>query len=101
MIHWTYLELSDPPWEGYGDLPNRLPDNKEEAMGFGEDLLQFRQTEKKITIDVGWYPEADYQGHFKCQVIENENWEKPLNFVDIYDPAAVWSWLQESITKYS
>lgn len=45
-----------------------------------EDLLQIKYGDNYL-IDVGWYPESEVEGCFIIQVIENENWAKPISSI--------------------
>lgn len=47
-----------------------------------EDLLHCSFPEENITIDLGWYGDLSRnKGEFKIHIIENENWEVPLNVI--------------------
>lgn len=42
-----------------------------------EDLIQVQYNES-ILIDIGWYPEFSTYGSFIVNVVENADWENPL-----------------------
>ena len=45
-----------------------------------EDLLQCTFPEEDVVIDLGWYGDIHAnKGEFKILVIQNENWEIPIN----------------------
>ena len=45
---------------------------------FSEDILNMVNTEHNILLDIGWYPEFNRDGHYGLVVIENNEWQKPL-----------------------
>ncbi|WP_294154739.1 hypothetical protein [uncultured Clostridium sp.] len=45
---------------------------------FSEDILNMVNSEHNILLDVGWYPEFSIDGHFGLIVIENNEWQRPL-----------------------
>jgi len=47
-----------------------------------EDLLQCTFPEEDIIIDLGWYGDIKTnKGGFRIYIIQNENWEIPLNIL--------------------
>lgn len=44
-----------------------------------EDLLQVKY-DNGYLLDVGWYPEYDFNGTFVVQVVKDENWELPIYY---------------------
>lgn len=64
--------------------PEELSEQDEKWLySFNEDILYMysdvKQTEnQRLSIDLGWYPDGEPNGHFKLQAILNEKWEKPL-----------------------
>lgn len=47
----------------FNDLPAEEPskENVEQSYDYKEDLLQIRNEKSNLLIDVGWYPEGDYE----------------------------------------
>ena len=46
---------------------------------FSEDMFNMVNSEKKLIIDVGWYPQFDVNGHFGLIVIKDNVWLKPID----------------------
>jgi hypothetical protein len=47
-----------------------------------EDLFQCEFPEESIIIDLGWYGDImSSKGKFKIQIIQDENWEVPVNVI--------------------
>jgi hypothetical protein len=48
---------------------------------FGEDLLQIRNDDKGLLLDVGWYPSWEPTGEYVLRILEadaeNYDWEHP------------------------
>jgi hypothetical protein len=45
---------------------------------FLQDLLQLKQINKSIILDLGWIPEANPEGSYHLQIIANEDWSTPI-----------------------
>lgn len=43
-----------------------------------EDIVNIVNYESNIMVDVGWYPEFSHNGHYGLVVIENNEWQKPI-----------------------
>lgn len=43
-----------------------------------EDIVNIVNYESNIMVDVGWYPEFSKNGHYGLVVIENNEWQKPI-----------------------
>jgi hypothetical protein len=41
-----------------------------------EDILLAEYVD--YSIDVGWYPEFDLNGHFSVMIVKNDDWENPI-----------------------
>ncbi|CAL8895592.1 hypothetical protein MHH54_09175 [Bacillus sp. FSL K6-4563] len=71
-------------WEiSYNSLTELDPallnkDEHDKWLNFTEDLLQIKNSKKNILLDVGWYPEADPEGVYGLDVVEDFNWENPV-----------------------
>lgn len=47
-----------------------------------EDLLQCSFPEENMVIDLGWYGDlVSNKGEFRIYIIEDENWEVPVNVI--------------------
>jgi hypothetical protein len=54
---------------------------KEQIWELNEDILQAVYSDNEgnhYTLDLGWYPEFDINGHFTICLIKNYDWENPL-----------------------
>lgn len=59
--------------------PDELaPDSKAWLSDFKRDLLKLRHDEKRLMLDVEWYPECSPAGHYALKLIKNGNWNSPL-----------------------
>lgn len=71
-------------WNHFRDVDvETLDPNKEDDWLFlVQDITYIvRNDEHKVNhicVDLGWYPEADPNGKFILYVIQNQDWEKPL-----------------------
>lgn len=62
----------------YLDMDIDLKKNfEEQKWSYKEDMLQIG-FDDTFTIDVGWTPEHESNGHFVLTVVKNYNWYKPL-----------------------
>lgn len=50
---------------------------KEQENCLLEDILQI-SFQNNILLDLGWYPELDFNGRFVLRVIKDYDWEEPL-----------------------
>ncbi len=57
--------------------------NEEDCFDYlSEDLLQCYFSEEDIILDLGWYGDLiSGKGEFRIQIIQNENWEVPVNVI--------------------
>lgn len=67
-----------------------------------QDILHIRSTIKKnkIGIDLGWYPENDSTGAFHLIVIEDGNWEEPLQEIDSRDKDEIVNQIETFLLRY-
>jgi hypothetical protein len=56
-----------------------------------EDFYQFRSG--RWIVDAGWYPQGDVQGHFRCVVVLDNKWDRPLEVLETRDPEAMERWM--------
>jgi hypothetical protein len=69
-------------WRAGGELPPFDPaaasDLTEAQLdALTEDLWSASTPDERFTIDIGWYPEADAGGHFRCRLVESATWDQP------------------------
>lgn len=57
--------------------------NEEDSIKYlNEDLLQYTFPEDDLIIDLGWYGDIiSNKGEFRIHIIQNENWDIPLNII--------------------
>lgn len=83
--HWWGIELHSAvvTYDTLSWLSDSDRLNSQSFYELSEDLLQIEFTQKKLIIDVGWYnPFHTRKGFFRLLVIQNMDWEKPLNKVN-------------------
>ena len=87
--------LRIPP--GWTFMFNKLTDIEPETLNkqdkiwlfaFTQDIMYMyavmkrkqnhQMEEQKLSIDLGWYPDGDPDGHFRMVALINDCWEKPL-----------------------
>ncbi len=61
----------------------------EDAFELHEDLLQLYHERTGLTIDLGWYPSYDPEGHYLLLLVKDQNWERPLERVETRAKAEV------------
>lgn len=74
---WTvdYITLKDTD-------PKNLEANDDTWLfDFNQDLLQISHKTKNLLLDVGWYPEGDPTGSYGIELIKNEDWENPVEYI--------------------
>lgn len=61
----------------------KLSFNIEDSVKYlNEDLFQCKFPLESLIIDLGWYGETtSSKGEFRIYIIQNENWEIPLNII--------------------
>jgi hypothetical protein len=90
-------EFSIPPgWQVSGELPSNLDD----LHALGEDIIQFRSLDGDVTIDVGWYPELDPDGMFRCVVVRGDAWKSPEQKLTTTDLEAVRIWISSTLARH-
>lgn len=66
------------------------PDNCDDFSDyFIEDLLQLQHTKCNLLIDLGWFPNMDENGQYCLWLIQNFNWEAPLELFKSRDRTAI------------
>ena len=91
-----------PAWKVWGYLPvfddiTKLSDD--ELCELEQDLVQITLPGGKKLLDVGWYPDWDREGSFCCVIVENYDWDNPVEEFDTSNPYEVLDWLQKTINK--
>lgn len=51
---------------------------KNDLSELNEDLLQLYNEKANLTIDLGWYPSHDVNGHYLLLLIKNFDWDSPV-----------------------
>jgi hypothetical protein len=84
-----HVQWDDIPAEGAAADPSSL----------GEDLYWARQG--MMNLDVGWYPDCDPTGAFKCVLVEDlgDVWGEPISTLRTRDVAEVRAWLAAEMAK--
>ncbi|MBO1063104.1 MAG: hypothetical protein HEQ14_19905 [Aphanizomenon flos-aquae CP01] len=73
-VTWNQFYDIEPNSNMYCD---GLPDGDVWEL-FLQDLLQLKQINKNIILDLGWIPEANPEGSYHLQIIANEDWSTPI-----------------------
>lgn len=58
------------------DIDEKIP-FEEQKWSYKMDIIQI-EFGPRYTLDVGWEPELDPEGHFWVRGIQDCNWQKPL-----------------------
>src|SRR5207248_731795 len=66
-----------------------------------EDLVQIQSMDGSRLVDVGWYPEMDPKGTFRCRLIANSDWQNPLEELRTREAARVRAWITDVTTRHS
>ena len=46
---------------------------------FKEDMLQLENSDQKLVLDIGWYPEGNLAiGEYCMVLVKNQNWDNPI-----------------------
>ena len=61
----------------------------EDAFELHEDLLQLFHEKARLTIDLGWYPSYDPEGHYLLLLVRDCDWDRPLETVETRSKAEV------------
>jgi hypothetical protein len=85
-----------PAWEILGELPSILA-----TEDLVEDIVQLRSRSGDFTIDVGWSPPLDPDGHFVCKLVERDDWDFPVEEMTTKKLDAVRRWIADAVDLYS
>lgn len=60
--------------------PNDLKEDDDIWIHFTQDILQMKYVFKEIylTLDLGWYPETEFDGTYRLEIIKDQDWINPL-----------------------
>jgi len=62
--------------------PEHSFNEEDSSLYLKEDLLECSFPEEHLVIDVGWYGDiVSNKGEFKIQIIQDANWEVPVNVI--------------------
>jgi hypothetical protein len=64
-----------------------------------EDLWWARSPSDRFEIDVGWYPEADAAGRFRCLLVEDEDWLAPREELNTTSLRIVVEWVVAAVAE--
>lgn len=83
--------------------PNDLKEDNDIWMHFTQDILQIKYTFKKINlmIDLGWYPETEFNGTFRLEVIKDKEWDNPLETFESRSKKEIVEKIEKIIDKIS
>ncbi len=78
-------------------------DNDEVWLNLTEDIMYIQRKRKKVQlgIDVGWYPENEPKGQYCVKVIQNNDWEKPIELYESRNIDNIISKVEAYLEKYS
>ena len=84
-------------WRTLGTLPPL--DGKNAKDYRTEDIWFAESPDGRIAIDVGWYPDGDPEGGFRCMLVLNRNWASPNEEMETLDPKAIWTWVTKKLSQ--
>ena len=61
----------------------------EDTFELHEDLLQLFHEKTGLTIDLGWYPSYDPEGHYLLLLVRDCGWDRPLEAVKTRSKAEI------------
>jgi len=96
------LSRSIVSYDTLSNIPEEFDLSNDDFLFFlKEDLLQIQCSPINVILDVGWYPEFEADGQFRISIIQNENWESPLEEKTARDMAQLRKTLKDIIEKYN
>ena len=99
---WT-VTLDAAGWQNGANWANRL------SLGRTDSLVQLRHRALPLVIDLDWFdpdaPEgqrglARNGGKFRLRVVQNDDWENPIDGFHLTDPAGLDDALRRMIVRY-
>jgi hypothetical protein len=92
-------------WTSVGVLPEvdlvSSEPTPDQLHSLTEDIWQARSAGGRYTLDVGWYPDLDPSGRFVCLVVQDENWEEPIERFETRSATAVVTWVRAIVPRYA
>lgn len=85
-------------WVCSGSLPECDPEVlfEHDELALDEDVFAI-QAGGKYFLDVGWYPAYSPGGKFRCVLVKEANWERPLHVLETRSAEAVRNWVSEQV----
>ena len=81
-------------WNDFSEY-NMAVHGPEDAFELHEDLLQLFHEKTGLTIDLGWYPSYDPEGHYLLLLVKDCGWDRPLEMVETRSKAVVISSIEK------
>jgi hypothetical protein len=78
---------------GDDNFPDPTRISPEQADQLSADILQVRAAGEDFIIDIGWLPEADQRGSYRCVIVHRNQWTSPVDSMRTRDPKEVERWL--------
>jgi len=78
--------------------PAEVPPDKR-WLCLTEDIWQAKSSNGRFCVDLGWYPQGDLNGSFTGSLIEEDNWESPVEQFSAKDYRIMINWIRATITK--
>lgn len=67
---------------------------------YSEDILNMVNEEENIMLDIGWYPEFSRDGYYGLVLIEDNEWQRPLETFVTKDTEDLVNRIIEILDKY-
>lgn len=80
-------------WTVIGELPSSHID----VMDLTESVIQVRTEGDQYIIDIGWYPEKNEKGCFRCRIIKAQDWLSPMRDEYYLTAGSVACWYREAV----
>ncbi|MCF7617769.1 hypothetical protein OZL92_02965 [Bacillus sonorensis] len=79
--------------------PDQLEEDSDEWFHFTSSLLLLEHKENQLLLDVGWYVDIEPSGTFYILLIKNQDWENPLEDVEMRRPEELVSQIEAILQK--
>jgi hypothetical protein len=87
-------------WAVRGELPVANPEMPEADLELlDEDLVQITDPSGTYVVDVGWYPAGQRNGRFVCRIMRANDWERPVEQVELASLGDTRQWIKRSIEQ--
>lgn len=92
MVFNKFLEVDVTQYNANSDI----------WLDLTEDIMYMKSKGKNenIAIDLGWYPDNDPDGTYHLIVVENNDWENPLEEFDSRNKDEIVVKIEEFLRKY-